>query len=120
MHDFPCGYVYGPHAEKDCPMRRKPKSDPVDLAGIRERDAQQWELLGTTLFDEVRQDRRALLKVVEQLGEALRGLMAKIDDHTLVRNIAGDLEPGWSMRQLPLIQALAAAKAALALLGETP
>jgi len=40
----------------------------------------------------------------------LRELFALIEDGTLVRDISRDAEPGWAMRQLPLVQALARAK----------
>lgn len=48
-----------------------------------------------------------------RLFDALNGLMALIENETLVRNTDGDGEPGWAIRQLPLVQTLAFAKSAL-------
>ena len=48
------------------------------------------------------------------LREALCGLFAMIENGTLVRDTSRDNEPGWAMKQLPLVAALKAAEAALA------
>lgn len=47
------------------------------------------------------------------LARALRTLFALVEDGTLVRDTSRDHEPGWALRQVPLVQALARARAAL-------
>jgi len=54
----------------------------------------------------------------ERLRGALRGLMMMIENGYLVRQTNGDGDPGWALRQLPLVKALAEAEAALS--GEAP
>jgi len=64
---------------------------------------------------------RALRKAeaeVERFRTALRGLMMMIENGYLVRQTNGDGDPGWELRQLPLVKALAEAEAALS--GEAP
>lgn len=48
-----------------------------------------------------------------RLLEALKGLYALIEDGTLVRNIADDDKPGWTMKALKLTMALKAAHDAI-------
>jgi len=48
-----------------------------------------------------------------RLREALGGLLSKIDDGSLVRNIDRDHEPDWAMRALRLVQAIQVAQEAL-------
>lgn len=48
------------------------------------------------------------------LATALRDLFAFVENGVLIRDISHDHEPGWAMRQVPLVQTLAAVKAILA------
>lgn len=43
------------------------------------------------------------------LRASLREIMKLIEDGFLVRNISRDGEPGWAMRQIPMVQTLAKA-----------
>ena len=54
------------------------------------------------------------------LRSALHGLWEVIESGVLVRDISHDHESGFAFRQIPLVQALAAAKAALADLPDAP
>ena len=51
---------------------------------------------------------------MEELLAALQGVMALIADGTLVRDTKRDREPGWAIRQIPMVMALKAADAAIA------
>lgn len=57
--------------------------------------------------------REAVLGVVaadnNALRDSLRAVMKLIEDGFLVRNILRDDEPGWAMRQIPMVQTLAKA-----------
>jgi len=55
---------------------------------------------------------------IEQLEAALRKLLGFLEDGTLCRDISRDHEPGWAMRQLPLVQTLTEVKALLHPPGE--
>ena len=50
----------------------------------------------------------------DRLYDALEKIWGFIDDGTLVRNTAADRDPGWAMKQLPLVAALHCAQKALA------
>jgi hypothetical protein len=45
--------------------------------------------------------------------EALKGIMAFIDEGVLVRNTQNDSDPNWAIHQMPLVLALSKAKSAL-------
>ena len=49
----------------------------------------------------------------ERMREALKGIMARIDDGTICRDISKDHLPTWSLRMIELVQNLADARAAL-------
>lgn len=52
----------------------------------------------------------ALSAEVAGLRASLGAIMKLIGDGTLVRDISGDAEPGWAMKQLPLVMALKTAQ----------
>lgn len=49
-----------------------------------------------------------------KLLKALEALYGHIETGDLVRDTSGDSEPGWAMKQVPLVTNLAVAKAAIA------
>jgi len=51
--------------------------------------------------------------LVSELLSALKGLMGDIESGMLVRNIADDMEPGWTMKMLGFVQRLKAAQIAI-------
>lgn len=52
----------------------------------------------------------ALSAEVAGLRASLGAIMKLVGDGTLVRDISGDAEPGWAMKQLPLVMALKTAQ----------
>lgn len=50
------------------------------------------------------------------MARTLRDFFAHVESGTLVRNISKDREPGWALRQLPLVQTLHATLTLLAAL----
>lgn len=48
------------------------------------------------------------------LRGALEGVMQQVKEGRLVRDIRGDAEPGWALKQVPLVRALAVADQVLA------
>lgn len=53
------------------------------------------------------------LEQLKAAREALADVFAQIDENWLVRNTSDDGEPGWGMRQLPIVMRLAKARKAL-------
>lgn len=49
-----------------------------------------------------------------EMLEALRGMLRLMDDGLLVRDISRDHEPGWAVRQMPLVMGIKRAQTALA------
>lgn len=84
------------------------------LAAIRERFQN-----ANGSYAEVLHDRDWLLARVTELTEALGTMSARIADGTLVRDISRDHEPGWAMRQLPLVLLLKRTELVLAALDAT-
>lgn len=52
-------------------------------------------------------------QAVIDVSAALQGVMDLIEAGVLVRDTSNNHEPGWAMKQIPLVQALARAKTAL-------
>ncbi len=49
----------------------------------------------------------------KEVLDALRDLMALVDEGWLVRNTAGDGDPAWAIRQIPYLRRLAKIKEVL-------
>ncbi len=58
-------------------------------------------------------ERAAERKIRDDLAEALEELYALIEDGVLVRDVSHDGEPGWALKQLPLVRSLGKAQGAL-------
>jgi hypothetical protein len=50
---------------------------------------------------------------IDELSAALADVFALMDEGYLVRDISGDAEPGFAMRQLPYVERLTKARATL-------
>lgn len=58
--------------------------------------------------------RAHLIEAAPDLYAALEAIMGMISSGVLVRNVSADVDPGYAMRQLPLVMALKHSDAALA------
>lgn len=56
----------------------------------------------------------AAVNSYSDMRAALKSVLTLIDEGKLVRDISGDSEPDWALRQLPLVRTLQACRAALA------
>jgi multidrug resistance efflux pump len=72
------------------------------------------------LYRESQQALRATQATLAQRTGALQNLFALVESGVLVRNLSRDAEPGFALRQVPLIQAFTAARDILADLPDAP
>jgi Lar family restriction alleviation protein len=67
----------------------------------------------TSELDRSEQEVKALQQRHEGAVKAVKGLLDQIEAGNLVRDTRGDGEPGWAIKQMPLVIALQHARAAL-------
>lgn len=93
-------------ADRDSECRHLIRLDPQDPGAA--------EMIGKIIRPE---NAKVICEAVnshEALYEALRAIMDFIESGELVRNTSGDGEPGWALKTIPLVRALAAANSLLA------
>ena len=91
---------------------------------MKTNETKQWqELADEAIADagEWKRQARLLKAQRDELAAALSQFMTWWDDGTLVRDITGDNQPGWSIKMIEFVRQLQLARAALAKAeGEQP
>lgn len=83
---------------------------------VTKKPCEHWQAwAGDILVATIRtEDAARLIAAAPDLLAALRELFGLVEDGTLVRNTVDDAQPGWAVKQIPLVKALANAREVIA------